>query len=436
MLHPNAWLLTVVVVFAGLVARPVESSRRRFVFAIVALGFLSAAFASAASAATHVSIGSAGSHSTIVVTGGTLERQRTDILGPGAIPGFYEVRETASPPGPPESPGTGCFSVNSFIVRCPASDVTRIEVDAGSLDDTVNIVVGVTVQAIMTGGSGNDILMGGGEDDLFPAGSDLDGSDQFYGNHPSVPSQFGGQLTEPSGADAVSYNRRHRPVTVALDAHSNDGAPGENDFVSQSVEQVSGGNVDDTLIGNDGPNTLLGGFGNDHLFGGGGADVLGGEPGDDDLHDDLDQIADVFHCDDGTDHAFLDLVDASAGEIRNCENVSKSAIDQHPNVAIKVGAIVRLDRRRRAHLPLLCPRAQQHGCAGDLTLRRGKRKVGSRHYSLRPGKRTRETFKLGASVAARAKRRHGVSASATALEKDPNGRPKTTIARFHFKGRR
>jgi hypothetical protein len=49
---------------------------------------------------------------------------------------------------------TGCFSVSSFVVRCPASNVNEIDVDAGSLDDTVDIVFGVTVTTFVTGGTG------------------------------------------------------------------------------------------------------------------------------------------------------------------------------------------------------------------------------------------------------------------------------------------
>jgi RTX calcium-binding nonapeptide repeat (4 copies) len=193
----------------------------------------------------------------------------------------------------------------------------------------------------------------------------------------------------------------------------------------------------DTLIGNDLNNRLEGRGGKDDLTGGRGSDTLIGGDGDDVIHDDLDQTADTFTCGAGFDQVFLDLVDFRDGTITDCEKQAASAIDQHPNVAIKVGRVVRMDRHRRVHLRLACPRAQRHGCRhGRLTLARGKHKLGSRRYSLRRGKRTTISFKLSAREAARVRhRRRGVRFQATAREKDPKGRPKVTIAQFRLKAK-
>jgi hypothetical protein len=379
----------------------------RLALAALALAFLSTAFPAAAAAKTSVSVDSTG---TLEVIGGFLEHQHTVIHGPNTpgSSGVYDVIE-ADPGGPHETAGAGCFVVNVLEVNCPASGVRLIHVLAESLDDKVDIGPGVPAPTALFGGTGDDILRGGSENDAFFNEATSDGADQFYGE---------------GGNDTVNYGERSKPVTVVLDSHSNDGAPGENDFVSGDIAHVVGGQGADTLIGNSASNILDGFGGDDHVTGGSGADQLIGGPGNDILDDDLDSTADRFACGPGTDSAFLDLKDSAASD---CEKVSISAIDQHPNVAIKVGAVVRIDRHQRVELPLVCPPAQRHGCHGRLTLKRGRRQLGSRRYSLRPGKRTKIALELTRSAAGRVQ--------ATALERDPKGRPKTTIARFRLKAR-
>src|SRR5205823_409868 len=159
-----------------------------------------------------------------------------------------------------------------------------------------------------------------------------DGADQFYGG---------------GGVDIADYSHRGGPqlvslgVNVSLDGHTNDGGSSENDFISGDVEVITGTVGKDTLIGNSLANTLNGIAGNDDLAGGGGADVLDGGSGDDTLRDDLDATADTFTCGPGADQAFLDLKGVFPGS--DCENVVQSAIDSHPNVAIGVGKVVRID---------------------------------------------------------------------------------------------
>jgi Ca2+-binding RTX toxin-like protein len=403
----------------------------KFLGAGATLAVLSVTLVPAASANTHVSV----SGTNLVVTGGTLERQSTAITGPDfripigggfnpptAPQGLYDVRETASG-GPHEDPGAGCTSVSSLEVHCTPAGISRISIDANDRDDSVTIAGGVTVASGFKGGLGNDVLRGGSEPDFFNTPND-DGADQYYGG---------------GGEDKVDYGIRVLGVSVVLDTHSNDGAPGENDFVSGDIEDVQGSVVEgrDTLIGNDLNNVLDGGGAKDDLTGGRGSDTLIGGDGDDVIHDDLDQTADTFECGAGFDQVFLDLVDFNQGTITDCEKQAASAIDQHPNVAIKVGAVVRMDRHRRVRLRLACPRAQRHGCRnGRLTLNRGKHKLGSHRYSLHRGKQTTLVLRLSRREAARVRRsRHGVAVRATAREKDPKGRPKVTIAQFRLRAK-
>ena len=107
-------------------------------------------------------------------------------------------------------------------------------------------------------------LFGDEGDDLLIGGTGTDGFD-------------GG-----AGTDIVSYEDRTAPVSVTLDNLSNDGAPGENEQVSDAtVEGVRGGAGNDTLIGSAVPDRLEGGGGHDRLNGRGGGDVLLGGTGED-----------------------------------------------------------------------------------------------------------------------------------------------------------
>jgi Ca2+-binding RTX toxin-like protein len=81
--------------------------------------------------------------------------------------------------------------------------------------------------------------------------------------------------------DELSYGARTDPLTITLDGQANDGAPGENDLIANDIEEVDGGQADDTMTGNDGANVLVGADGNDTVDGGAGDDTLDGTMGND-----------------------------------------------------------------------------------------------------------------------------------------------------------
>ncbi len=126
------------------------------------------------------------------------------------------------------------------------------------------------------GGDGNDRLDGGEGDDSFFTAASRDGADLVIGG---------------LGTDTVSYATRTLALTVTLGLTSapdaNDGESGENDDLTQSVENVTGGSGSDSLTGNGFGNALRGGAGNDLLNGGPGGtctadvDKLFGDAGDD-----------------------------------------------------------------------------------------------------------------------------------------------------------
>jgi hypothetical protein len=95
---------------------------------------------------------------------------------------------------------------------------------------------------------------------------------------------------------------RPRPARLAV---SDDLAPGSlggpplRDNVDATVENLTGGDGNDTLIGNSAANVLDGGLGFDHLQGQGGADRL----------EAVDGLPDFVRCGNGIDTADVDLKD-------------------------------------------------------------------------------------------------------------------------------
>jgi Ca2+-binding RTX toxin-like protein len=101
----------------------------------------------------------------------------------------------------------------------------------------------------IVGGPGNDVLDGRG------------GKDQLSGRE---------------GIDLADYSTHTAPVTLTLDSNEadNDGAAGEGDAIWTDIENLRGGQGDDTLAGGAADNVLDGGPGADMISGGGGVDAV------------------------------------------------------------------------------------------------------------------------------------------------------------------
>jgi len=157
-----------------------------------------------------------------------------------------------------------------------ASDVDNITGGAGN-DQLVgsglpNVIHGAGGNDTITGGLNNDTLDGGANNDIFLTPTN-DGADVYTGG---------------TGVDTITYASRPANVTVSLPLGAGDGQAGENDSVSSDMEDVIGGNGNDTLIGTsaskllgNGINTLNGGPGNDTITGAGANDTLIGGPDND-----------------------------------------------------------------------------------------------------------------------------------------------------------
>ncbi len=150
----------------------------------------------------------------------------------------------------------------------------------------------------LTGGSGDDTLDGGLGADRLSGGAGVDSFIVRAGDGADV--MVGG-----TASDSVSYAGRSAAVAVRLDGVANDGESGEGDDVRADVENVTGGNAGDTIVGSASANRLDGGPGADTVSGSGGDDTLLGGPG----FDSLDGGDGIDRCDPGADGARVERCD-------------------------------------------------------------------------------------------------------------------------------
>ncbi len=155
------------------------------------------------------------------------------------------------------------------------ADVTSISGNAGGGNDIIFIDPDINVPVTLTGGTGDDVLVGGGGVNQLDGG---DGDDQLHGG-PLADFLQGGD-----GNDVIAAGEGDDIVWGGGGDDLISGGSG-NDVIrgDAGVDEIYGDEGDDTLDGNDGNDKLFGGAGRDHLKGQGGEDILVGGPGKDRL---------------------------------------------------------------------------------------------------------------------------------------------------------
>jgi Ca2+-binding RTX toxin-like protein len=179
-----------------------------------------------------------------------------------------------------------CTQTNATTVTC--DDVffgfSTINVTGAGGNDSIDASAVAAAAVSVTGGAGNDTLKGGGGNDSFHADAALDGADVMTGG---------------AGGDTFDYAARANALKASADGVAHSGETGENDTVGADVEEIDGGEGNDTLTATSTPTvaggaspvssgpsdpTLNGGGGNDALTAGSIDTSLTGGPGDDILN--------------------------------------------------------------------------------------------------------------------------------------------------------
>ena len=219
-------------------------------------------------------------------------------------------------------------------------DAKSIQMHGNGGNDEIEDVFISTAGRVLTGGPGNDTILGYGGNDNIDGGDGNDtvdggegddqvrggaGDDVMWGDHykdPGADLLDGGPGTDTTEEWGIPSDLDRQPrVNVTLDGAANDGRPGEGDNVvgierinmyvvgdftgtdgPDQIKIVNPGNEgpssltglggDDTLVGYDFDDTVDGGAGNDTVEGGRGNDTVTGGPGRDTIYGD----ATSSHC--------------------------------------------------------------------------------------------------------------------------------------------
>lgn len=145
-----------------------------------------------------------------------------------------------------------------------------------------NVIIRGNGNDTIIGTSGNDDIYAGSGDDVILAGA---GNDEVFGevgNDILIAGEGEGNDVYDGGAgsDWVTFTSTSQGVVVNLANGTASGAETGNDTLID-IENVIGGDGNDSITGTSATNTLVGGAGADTIDGGGGADVILGGDGND-----------------------------------------------------------------------------------------------------------------------------------------------------------
>ncbi|WP_342236124.1 calcium-binding protein [Inquilinus sp. OTU3971] len=160
------------------------------------------------------------------------------------------VTESSASEGADTVRSSVSYTLPQFVERLILIGSWNTSATGGGNADTLIGNVGANT---LTGNGGADFLSGGNGNDVLRGGA---GADILDGGN---------------GIDAVTYTETSG-VGVVVDLATGFGFLGAQGDSYSSIENVNGGNGDDTIIGTSADNVLNGWFGKDQLTGGGGAD--------------------------------------------------------------------------------------------------------------------------------------------------------------------
>ena len=175
-----------------------------------------------------------------------------------------------------------------------------LEIEEVTGSDYNDILIGNDDRNRLNGGDGDDEIQGNGGNDLLYGGdgadklwggnaadfmSGEDGADQLFGGA-AADGFLGGEgadwLDGGEGTDYITYANSPSGITINLREGTGSGGHAEGDTII-NIEDVTGSDYGDILIGNDGDNEMMGLNGDDELHGNGGEDYLRGREGADKL---------------------------------------------------------------------------------------------------------------------------------------------------------
>nr|WP_321271534.1 retention module-containing protein [uncultured Tolumonas sp.] len=173
------------------------------------------------------------------------------------------------------NPSGGSFTyVDSTGSASDTAHVTITQDSSGAIDGTYlnEILIDGNSAGTLNGNAGDDVLIGNGGNDILNGGEGNDILDGGAGND---------TLNGGNGNDTAAYIDATSAVTVDLATTTAQNTGGGGTDTLNSIENLIGSSLDDTLSGNSTDNIINGGAGNDHINGGSGNDTIIGGTGND-----------------------------------------------------------------------------------------------------------------------------------------------------------
>jgi Ca2+-binding RTX toxin-like protein len=162
------------------------------------------------------------------------------------------------------APQFSCSGSGTKTVTCPGTAIAPVSLATGDGVDHVTVarntpLVAAVPATLLDGGTGNDVLTGGAEMDVF-LGTDGDGDDQ---------------LTGGGGFNIADYSLKSAGVHVTLGtAGGGNGVAGENDTYAADINSAAGSPAHDVITGGAEANRIEGRGGPDTINSGGGDDRI------------------------------------------------------------------------------------------------------------------------------------------------------------------
>lgn len=357
------------------------------------------------------------------------------------------------------SGGAPCVQAGATTVTCPVNPpagptVNRFEVELDNGVDSFtnqNFVTdnghvhssgpsGASTGAkTINGGPGSQSIDGGADSDNLNGG---DGDDFLFdgGDGLGSPSPTGGNdlIDGGPGQDTAGYFRDGTtPLSLSLDAIANDGQAGETDNLV-SIEDLSGGEGDDTITGNEFANTLVGAQGHDTVIGLGGADQLFGDfafggatalrgiVGAGGADDTVIGGAGRDGLDCGGGVADVGIRDRSDQVASNCERIGADVTGDSSGLSGK--------KKNKFKVGLTCPESEGATCAGKLSVTSNGKQIAKGKFSVAAGQTKNAKAKLSKKGAKAVKKAGGsLLVSAAALTDEPGGVSESAASVLIFK---
>ncbi|MBN6773387.1 retention module-containing protein [Pseudomonas granadensis] len=214
--------------------------------------------------------------------------------------GVYQIHITniANATGNGNPNGAESYQLTMTLNYAGAHDVTAdyhgtyTANDNHGGSDTANVSISYQDGHILTGTTGDDVLVAGNGDNIINAGDGNDvltagpGNNELHGGagNDLLYSGAGNDLLDGgAGSDTASYAHATAGVTVNLGLLGAQNTLGAGSDTLTGIENLLGSNFNDSLTGDNNSNVINGGLGNDTLNGGGGDDLLIGGLGNNTL---------------------------------------------------------------------------------------------------------------------------------------------------------